>query len=215
MERVLFSREMPLEGSPLTASFEMYDNDVVGIHLKNCFVDGMLCDLALSIINRFKSRTVYDETYEGVYILVDGVIYIYEFFTGLPMRVDYLTPDTIVYSEIIRNQRALDWFLLEYGFFMPEIPSEEGYCEEYYKDVSIVDGKLKISTPCFKQGSRHKNLLSYGGKLISEGLDFDRLHIKMYDANLLYCVPPLPKEELDRIIESVRKYYNREVSGNG
>ena len=215
MDRVLFSRELPLDGSHLTASFEMYDNDVIGIHLMNCFDDGMLCDLALSIINRFKSRTVYDESYNGVYILLRGTIYIYEFFRGLPIRVDYMTNKTIVYSEIVEAQEALDWFLLEYSFFMPELPSGDGYCENYYKEVQIVDGKLKVGVPSFKEGSRHKSLLSYGGKLIAEGLDSDTITIKMHDANILYCAPPLPKEEVDAILKSVYKYYVREVSDYG
>lgn len=204
--RKWFSREMPLEeGSPLTASFEMYDNDVLGIHLGHCFREGMLCDEALRIINEFGSRTEYDESGNGVYILVYAEMPYFDGYMGLPIKTYYLTLETIVYDRIVRNQDALDWFFAEYGFFLRD-SSDEHISERYYRQVSFSDGKLKISMPEIKKGSRHKTLLSYGGRLLSEGYDMERVEIKMYDFNVMYCVPPLPRGEFEGIVESVKRY---------
>lgn len=203
--RKWFSREMPLEESPLTASFEMYDNGVLGIHLSNCFNGGMLCDDALRIINMFGSRTEYDESGDGVYILVYAEMPYFDGYMGLPIKTYYLTLETIVYDKIIRNQDALDWFFAEYGFFLRD-SSDEHISERYYRQVSFSDGKLKISTPEVKTGSRHRTLLSYGGRLLAEGVDMEMVEIRMYDFNMLYCVPPLPFEDFQSIVESVKKY---------
>lgn len=204
--RKWFSREMPLrEDSPLTASFEMYDNDVLGIHLLNCFSDGMLCDEALRIINEFGSRTEYDESREGVYILVYGEMPYFDGYMGLPIKTYYLTLETIVYDRIIRNQEAIDWLFREYGFFTRDY-SDEHISERYYRTVTFSDGILKVSLPEIKQGSRHKTLLSYGGRLLSEGYEMERVEIKMYDFNVMYCVPPLQYSEFQGIVESVKRY---------
>lgn len=208
--RKMFTREMPLEeDSPLTASFEIYDVGVIGIHLTGCFENGLPRKEALDIIDRFGSRTEYDEIGSGVYILVRGELPYFEGYSGLQIETYYLTGRTIVYKEIIENQDALDWFLKQYSFFLRDL--QQNYNSElYYRDVSF-DGKtLTITTPNVKRGSRHKTLLSYGGRLLSEGYPMERVETKMYDFNMLYCVPPLPFEEFLIILKSVKKY-NREV----
>lgn len=201
-----FSREMPLrEDSPLTASFEMYDSGVLGIHIHNCFCDGMLNNLAIDIINRFSSRTEYDETRKGIYIFVKGELPYFDGFVGLEIETYYFTEETIVFNKIVENQEAIDWLLKEYPFFLNE--SDYDYADvKYYRNVTMKGDVLKISAPNVKKGSRHKTLLSYGGKLLSDGYSSEKVEIKMYDFNMLYCVPPLPFEDFQSIVKSVMKY---------
>lgn len=210
-KREWFTRDMPLEeGNPLTASFELYDSGVIGIHLACCFDHGMLLKDALRVIVHFRSRTEYDETGNGIYILVKGEMPYFDGYEGLKIDTDYFTGRTIVYDEIIENQEALDWFLKEYGFFLRDLSSID-FPENYYRTVTMEGDILKISIPTAKKGSRHKTLLSYGGRLLSEGLPMEQVEVKMYDFNMLYCVPPLPFSEFQNILKSVMKY-NREVS---
>ena len=205
-KREWFTREMPLEeGNPLTASFELYDSGVIGIHLHNCFDGNLLLKDALRVIVHFRSRTEYDETGKGIYILVRGEMPYFDGYQGLQIETYYLTGKTIVYEEIIENQEALEWFLREYSFFLRDLP--DMYEDtKYYRQVTMDGDILKISSPNVKKGTRHKTLLSYGGRLLSEGYDMERVEIKMYDFNLLYCVPPLPFEDFQSIVESVKKY---------
>lgn len=204
--RKWFTREMPLEDeSPLTASFEIYDNGVIGIHLSNCFHDGLPSIDALEIIDRFSSRTEYDESMNGVYILIRGEMPYFDGYMGLPIKTYYLTLETINYTKIKNCQEALEWFLLEYGFFMRDT-SMEHFSERYYRQVSFEDGKLKISHPNVTKGSRHKTLLSYGGRLLAEGVSDEMVEVKMYDFNTLYCVPPLQIDDFQGIVKSVMKY---------
>ena len=203
--RQYFSREMPLEDSPLTASFEIYDVGVVGIHITGCFMDGLISEDALEIINRFSSRTEYDETGKGVYILVEGEMPYFDGYSGLQIETYYLTGKTIWYEKIIRNQEALEWFVKEHGFFMRD-RSDFYVDERYYRQISMDGDILKISLPNVKKGTRHQTLLYYGGKLLSQGMDISRVEIKMYDFNMLYCIPPLPFDEFKTILKSVIKY---------
>lgn len=205
-KRELFTRDMPLEeGNPLTASFELYDSGVIGIHLSDCFENNLLRKEALRIIVHFRSRTEYDETGKGIYILVKGEMPYFDGYEGLKIETDYLTGHTIVYEDIIENQKALDWFLKQYGFFLRDLP--DMYEDtKYYRQVTMEGDILKISAPTAKKGSRHKTLLSYGGRLLSKGYDIDRVEIKVYDFNMLYCVPPLPFTEVKSIIKSIMKY---------
>ena len=213
-KREWFTRDMPLgEGTPLTASFELYDSGVIGIHLACCFDGAMILKDALRIIVHFRSRTEYDETGKGIYILVKGEMPYFDGFEGLKIDTYYLTGRTIVYDEIIENQEALEWFLNEYGFFLRDLP--DTYDDtKYYRQVTMDGDILKISTQNIKKGTRHKTLLSYGGRLLNEGYSMDHVEVKMYDFNMLYCVPPLPFDDFQGIVKSVKKY-SQERDGNG
>lgn len=206
--REWFTREMPLEGTPLTASFELYDVGVVGIHLHNCFDDGIICTDAVWIVNRFRSRTEYDEIGSGIYILIKAEMPYFDGYQGLQIETYYLTRKTIYYEDIVPAQAELEQFLKDYRIF--EVEPVEYVSDKYYRSVTMEGDILKISLPCVDKGSRHKTLLSYGGSLIAEGLPIDRIEVKMYDFNMLYCVPPLPFDEFQTILKSVKNYI-REV----
>ena len=209
-ERISFSREMPLGSSDLTASFEVYKGGTVGIHLSNCFSDAKIIrDEALEIVNEFRSYTVYDETRLGIYILVKGHLpFEGNMYEGLCVPADWLTEDWLFYDKIVSNQDAIDWMQDKYRFFLDELVYEE-YCLFYAREIRF-DGKtLKIVRSDIKQGSRHKSLLSLGGRLLADGMSQEKITMRLYDTNLLYCVPPLPFTDLESIIKSVMKY-NRE-----
>lgn len=203
--REWFTREMPLgESSHLTASFECYDVGVIGVHLCDCFIDGVLCDTAIRIINTFGSRTEYDESRTGVYILVRGELPYFDGYRGLPVKAYWLTLETVVYTDIVENSSAFEWFIKEYDLFTQ--PDSDYMDVKYYRHIEYEDGVLKISMPEIHEGSRHKTLLSYGGKMLASGLEMDMVEVRMYDFNMLYCAPPLPIEEFQGIVESVKKY---------
>lgn len=209
--RIWFTREMPLreeEEDSLTASFELFDNEVIAIHLHRCFINGLPCQEALDIISRFKSRTEYDEGHTGVYILLRGELPYFDGMMGMPYKAYYLTLETLVYTKIEKAQEALEWFLDKYGFFLRDM-RDEHYSERYYRQVSYDNGRLRITYPEIHKGSRHKTLLSYGGRLIAEGVPAELIEVKIYDFNMLYCVPPLPFDEFQGILKSVSKYVRK------
>lgn len=201
--RKWFTREMPLgEDTPLTASFEFYKNGIIGIHLSNCYEDGVLGDEAVHIINVFESRTELDGE-GGIYIFVRGELPYVERYAGVEIDTYYLTGEVLVYADVIENQDAIDWFFAMYDL------SDLGnmYVDtKYYRQVSMSGDHIKISVPRADRGTRHKTLLSYGGKLINKGLTPEQIEIKMYDFNMLYCAPPLSFDDFQSIVKSVKKY---------
>ena len=202
--RKWFTREMPLEeDSPLTASFERYQNGVIGIHISNCFENGLICSSALEIVNHFKSRTEYDMDGTGIYILVRGEPVMYDGYVGLEIDTYYLTGETIFYTKVIRNQEAFEWLHFKYLFFVQE---EEYISRNYFRQITMDGDVLKITHPIIQTGHRHKELLSYGGRMASEGFSAHEITLKLYDVNTLFCAPPLPSGDVERIIKSVIKY---------
>lgn len=201
------TKEIPLEAdSPLAVSFEKLDEELIRIHLSDCFENGLISARTVGIMNRFKSYTEYSADGEGVTILVLGNLpFVGEY--DKPEKFEY-TGRIIVYDRIIKNQEAIDWFLAEFG-----LNYGEGYEVPHYEQLPhypevVLDGyTLKARmTKEIRKGRRHKTLLSYGGTLLSEGMDMEFVEIKMYDLNMLYCVPPLQYSEFEGIVKSVKKY---------
>ena len=203
------TKEIPLEAdSLLTVFFEKLDEDLIRIHLSNCFENGLIDKKTIEIVNKFQSYTEYNAEGTGTTILVEGRL---QFVGDSTEEYKFkYTGRKIVYDRVKRNQEAIDWFLQKYG-----LNYGEHYEVEYYKmlpmypEVSLDEYTLKVKASEIKKGSRHVTLLSYGGKLLSDGMPMDLVEIKMYDLNMLYCAPPLPREEFEGIVESVKKYADR------
>ena len=203
------TKEMPLEAdSLLTVFFEKLDEDLIRIHLSNCFESGLIDKNTIEIVNRFGSYTEYDSKGTGITILVRGVL---PFVGEVDGKIDFkYTGRKIVYDRVVNNQEAIEWFVRKYA-----LNCGEHYEVEYYKtipmypEVTLEGDTLRIKGGEIKQGKRHVTLLSYGGKLLSEGMDMEDVEIKMYDLNILYCAPPLPKGEFEGIVESVKRYAER------
>ena len=112
-----------------------------------------------------------------------------------------------MYERIIENQEAIDWFVQKYALNAGEhydVPYERML--PMYPEVTMDGYTLKRKGGEIKKGTRHKTLLSYGGKLLADGMDMEFVEIKMYDLNMLYCSPPLSFEDFQGIVKSVKKY---------
>lgn len=184
----------------------------VGIDLDHSFEDGVLSDKAMEIINKCKSYTEISKSGEGIHIILKG---------NLPFdgsnnrdgvevytkgRFFILTGQTILYKDIVENQEAIDW-LLENHFSELRVTSTNEIIKPalYQKEIMLEDGKLKVSYPAIKQGSRNCCVASYVGKLLGKYSE-EEIVRKTHKLNKTKCQPPLPKEEVDNIIRSIMKY---------
>lgn len=189
-------------------------NGVIGIDLDHCFEHGVLREEAMKIIKKIGSYTEISKSGEGIHILVKG---------RLPFRGSnnrhgvevygtnrffILTGNTVGYSELVENQDGIDWLISEY--FQTERVSQEGTRvirpSMYQRQIRLVDSKLSIHHPKIEQGARNCTLLSYGGVLLSKGMDKYDIGEKIRGLNAKCCKPPLSEEEVDNIIRSVMKY---------
>lgn len=203
------TREIPLEAdSPLAVFFEKLDEELIRIHLTNCFSSGIIDSKTIEIVNHFKSYTEYNAEGTGVTILVMGRLPFIGETEG--MSEFKYTGRIIVYDRIIENQEAIDWFISKYALNFGEhydVPYERML--PLYPEVTLDGYSLKTKGGEIRKGTRHQKLLSYGGKLLSDGMDMDMVEIKMYDLNMLYCAPPLSAEEFRGIVNSVSKYVRK------
>jgi len=197
-------------------------NGIVGVDLDHSFVDGILTDKALEIIDRFKSYTEISKSGNGIHILVRGKLP----FTGSNNRVGVevystgrffiLTGNVIAYDEIIENQDALDWLVSEH-FNTIRISSGQKQFKKalYTKDVHVEGSKIHICYPKITPGSRNSCLTSYAGKLRGKGYSADEIAAKVHFMNKTKCEPPLPYDEIENIIKSIMKYSNLPSVGEG
>ena len=210
--------EIPLgDQKLLTVSFTKCEDSIIQIHISKCFDKLVMNDIAIEIVNRFKSRTEYDECGTGINILCKGDLPIspkepYVFPVGLSV---FRNEEFIVYQDIKPCQNSIDWLFDEYLSFLltSEEPPEEfdQYWKLMYYNVTLEGTKLILKPLSIPTGKRHKELISFGKRLVDHGIPGESIPRRMYDLNLLYCVPPLPVTEMQGIIQSVVNMHNREV----
>lgn len=196
--------------------FVFADNGIVGIDLDAGFdEDGFLSPLAIDIVKRCASYTEKSKSGRGVHVLVRGTlpfkgrnnrngVEIYQ--SG---RYFIMTGNTLIYSEIVENQAAIDYIMEKYfpdvfkespGTIAPRI-----YSPIYAKPAN---GKvqLKPTYPPILHGSRNLSLTSLAGQMHSQGYNKSDIFKELLYANEQACQPPLPRGEVETIVNSVSKY---------
>lgn len=194
--------------------FVFADNGIVGIDIdKGYDEDGFISDLAADIIRTCKSYTEVSRSGRGVHILVKGKlpflgqnnragVEIYQ-----SKRYFIMTGKVFMYSDLIENQKAIDYVLEKY---FPEIEkaSNNNKKQRIYQPIFREQDKLSIKPtfPKIPQGMRNISLTSYAGQLHSYGYSKSHILTQLQEVNLTACDEPLPLWELKNIVESVTRY---------
>lgn len=194
--------------------FVFANDGIVGVDIDDGYdEDGFLTVKASEIIGWCQSYTERSRSGRGFHILLRGDlpfkgknnrdgVEIYK--AG---RYFILTEDTLLYSEIIGNQDAINKICIKY------FPPKEGESQKNDRIYSPVwpmpeprKMPLRPSYPGIPQGCRNVSLLSLAGGLHSAGWDAMEIYNEIRYANKQACKPPLTDGECENIVMSVLRY---------
>lgn len=195
--------------------FVFADNGYVGIDIDDGFRNGFLTELAVDIMKHCHSYTEKSRSGRGIHIILKGTlpfkgknnqagVEIYR-----TARYFITTGKKLIYPDIIENQEAIDYVVQTY---FPETlrESEEGMGVKLYRPIypRLAGGRIAIRPiyPPIGKGSRNLSLTSLAGQLHSQGYDAEVIFGELLIANEQACDPPLPKSEVEGIVQSVIRY---------
>ena len=123
-----------------------------------------------------------------------------------------MTGDTLLYREIIENQEAIDYVVEKY---FPEtrdssdnvvVGRDKIYAPRW--EEPVVNGRVKLRPvyPRIPDGSRNICLTSLAGMLHNQGYSKSQIYEELLYANTVACDPPLDRNELRTICNSVTRY---------
>ena len=192
------------------------DDGLIGIDIDDGFADGLLNQLASDIISHCQSYTEKSRSGRGVHILLKG---------NLPFkgrnnrngveiyrssRYFIMTGNVLLYSEIIENQEAVDYVVSKY---FPDAPKESTGFSASQRIYSPIYRKpehgkitLKPEYPPITTGSRNLSLTSLAGQLHNRGYSKADIYKELLFANQQACKPPLPRIEIETIVNSITRY---------
>ena len=198
--------------------FVFADNGLVGIDIDEGYdEDGFISLLAADIIGKCTSYTEKSRSGRGFHILLRGTlpfkgknnlrgVEIYK-----AARYFIMTGDTLLYRKIIENQKAIDYIIETY---FPETREEKEVVvgrDRIYAPVwedAVIEGRIKLRPvyPRIPDGSRNICLTSLAGMLHNQGYSKKQIFDELTYCNTVACDPPLGKNELQAICNSVTRY---------
>ena len=197
--------------------FVFADNGIVGIDIDEGYdQDGFLSPLACDIIRACGSYTERSKSGRGFHIILRGElpfkgknnlagVEIYK-----SARYFIMTGDTLLYREIIENQEAIDYVLEKYFPEVKEKKQTDTVGSRIYSPIWEMPEnnriKLRPVYPRIPDGSRNLCLTSLAGMLHSQGYSKQQIYEEIIYANTVACDPPLDKNELRTICNSVTRY---------
>lgn len=196
--------------------FVFADNGIVGIDIDVGYdQDGFISPLACNIIRACGSYTELSKSGRGFHILLRGTlpfkgknnlagVEIYK-----SARYFIMTGDTVLYRSIEENQEAID-FVVETYFPETRQEKETSFNGRIYSPIWELPEnnriKLRPVYPRIPDGSRNICLTSLAGMLHNIGYSKTDIYNEIMYANLTACDPPLDKNELRTICNSVTRY---------
>lgn len=197
--------------------FVFADNGYVGIDIDTgCDEDGFMTPLASDIIGKCESYTERSKSGRGFHILLKGDlpfkgknnlagVEIYK-----SSRYFIMTGNTILYSDIIENQEAIDYIIKKYFPETREGKETSCYGNRIYSPIWEIPEnnriKLRPVYPRIPDGSRNICLTSLAGMLHNQGYSKHQIYDELVYCNTVACEPPLDKNELRAICNSVTRY---------
>ena len=196
--------------------FVFADNGYIVIDIDNGYdEDGLMSVLGADIIGKCHSYTEKSRSGRGFHILLRGTlpfkgknnlagVEIYK-----AARYFIMTGNTLLYREIIENQEAIDYVLEKY---FPETKKKqaETFGSRIYSPILEMPEnnriKLRPVYPRIPDGSRNICLTSLAGMLHNQGYSKQQIYEEIIYANTVACDPPLDKNELRTICNSVTRY---------
>lgn len=199
--------------------FVFDDNGYVGIDIDIGFDDdGLLSPTAVDIIGKSKSYTEKSRSGRGFHVITTGELP----FAGKNNkkgveiykdgRYFITTGDTLLFTEIIENQEAIDYIVATY--FQEEVKEGNSTKPVFSRVYSPIwelpkEGervKLRPVYPRIPNGCRNICLTSLAGMLHNQGYDPDQIYDELCYANLVACDPILDDTEVESITRSVTRY---------
>lgn len=189
-------------------------NGIVGIDIDCGFNGGILSPLAIDVMRACESYTEKSRSGRGVHIFVKGVlpfkgknnlngVEIYQ--TG---RYFITTGKKLVYADLIENQKGIDYVVNTY--FPTAVRTSKGFSRKIYRPVypRPSNGRIPLRPqyPPIGRGGRNMSLASLAGQLHAQGYDRDVIYRELLYANEQACDPPLPKSEVETIVNSITRY---------
>lgn len=199
--------------------FVFNDNNIVGVDIDVGYdEDGLMSVLGADIVGKCHSYTEKSRSGRGFHILLRGNlpfkgknnlagVEIYK-----AARYFIMTGDTLLYREIIENQEAIDYVVEKY---FPEtrdssdnvvVGRDKIYAPRW--EEPVVNGRVKLRPvyPRIPDGSRNICLTSLAGMLHNQGYSKSQIYEELLYANTVACDPPLDRNELRTICNSVTRY---------
>ena len=197
--------------------YVFHDTNLVGIDLDMGFdQDGFLNSMAGDIVGRCHSYTEKSRSGRGIHILVRGFlpfkgrnnrngVEIYR-----DSRYFIMTGNVLIYSKIIENQEAIDYIVSKYFQDIPKDNTGISSPQRTYSPIYHKPEKGKISLkpeyPPITTGSRNLSLTSLAGQMHNQGYSKSEIYKELLYANSVACKPPLPRSEVEQIVNSVTRY---------
>lgn len=197
--------------------FVFADDGYVGIDIDDGYdEDGLMSPLAADIIGKCKSYTEKSKSGRGFHIILEGDlpfkgknnlagVEIYK-----ASRYFIMTGDTLLYSDIEGNQSAIDYVIEKYFPDTKREKSNSDYGSRIYTPVWELPEnnriKLRPVYPRIPNGSRNICLTSLAGMLHNQGYSKQQIYDELIYCNTVACEPPLDRNELRMICNSVTRY---------
>lgn len=197
--------------------FVFADNGFVGIDIDCGYdEDGLITPQAANILGKCKSYTEKSKSGRGFHILLRGTlpfkgknnlagVEIYK-----SSRYFIMTGDTLLYRTIEENQEAIDYIVEKYFPETRQGKKETDYSGRIYSPIWEMPEnnriKLRPVYPQIPNGSRNICLTSLAGMLHNQGYSKQQIYDELLYANTAACDPPLDRNEIKTICNSVTRY---------
>ena len=196
--------------------FVFNDDGIVGIDIDDGYdEDGLMSELAADIIGACESYTEKSKSGRGFHILLKGElpfkgknnlkgVEIYK-----AARYFIMTGDTLLYYDIVENQRAIDYIVDKYFPDMREGVSDRSTtCRIYSPTWEKPAEKISLRPVYYPipDGTRNISLTSIAGQWHNMGYTRDDIYRELLYVNSVACKPPLDINEIQCIVNSVTRY---------
>ena len=204
------------DGTYQGIGYVFHDTGLIGIDIDIGFdEDGFLSETAFDIITKCKSYTEKSRSGRGFHILLRGDlpfkgknnrkgVEIYK-----SSRYFIMTGNAMLFRQIIDNQEAIDYVVEHY---FSDIPKEDRdfLGDRIYSPIFPRPEGRKIfiqpNYPSIQCGGRNLSLTSLAGQLHTHGVPKSFIYRELLHANTVACKPPLPRSEIETIVNSVTRY---------
>jgi len=196
--------------------YVFHGNGIVGIDIDAGYdSEGFISPLAADIIKTCRSYTERSRSGRGFHILVRGSLPFKgkNNQKGVEMyqesRYFIMTGRTTLYTKIVENQDAIDTIIGKYFADLPKVATQTNGSRIYnpvYRAPKNGKILLRPEYPPIAQGGRNLCLTSLAGQLHSRGYSKGEIYKELLHANSTACKPPLPRSEVELIVNSVTKY---------
>ena len=197
--------------------FVFAENGLVGIDIDVGYDEefGLMSPLAADIIRKCGSYTEKSKSGRGFHIILKGDlpfkgknnlqgVEIYK-----TARYFIITGDTLLFTDIVENQEAIDYVVDKY-FPDSRESKDSPMGSRIYSPIWEMpqEGRIKLRPvyPRIPDGSRNICLTSLAGMLHNQGYSKAQIYDELLYCNTVACDPPLGKNEIQAICNSVTRY---------